>query len=150
MEELPAQAKEATQGIKDTYRDLTSKFSAHLVGQADKLQPPSVLPDVRNDLTPVTVELLQANRSLVEQNERLLLEVRDAQLSLKDETLAHVKTKYEFPLEFMRFVVNTYSSLSEGMALKSREQEHALALQRTRDVIAEAAGAWERLIGPDN
>ena len=58
-----------------------------------------------------------------------------------------MRTKFEFPLEFMRFVVETYSSLSEGMALKSREQEHALALQRTRDVIAEAAGTWERLIG---
>lgn len=150
MEELSAQAKEAAQGIKDTYRDLTSKFSSHLVGQADKLQPPSVLPDVRNDLTPVTEGLLQANRSLVERNEQLVLQVTTAQLLLKDEELAHARTKYEFPLEFMRFVVSTYSSLSEGMALKSREQEHALALKRTQDIIAEAAGAWERMIGTEN
>ena len=132
---------------KDTYRDLAGKFGTHLVGQLDNFQPPSVLPDVRNDLTPVTEELLQANRNLVERNERLLLQVKDAKLELKDEELAHVRTKFEFPLEFMRFVVETYSSLSEGMALKSREQEHALAMQRTRDIIAEAAGTWERLIG---
>lgn len=135
---------------KETYRDLAGRFSSHLVGELDKFQPPSVLPDVRNDLTPVTVELLQANRGLVERNERLIVESKDAQLLLKDEELAHVRTKFEFPLEFMRFVVNTYSSLSEGMALKSKEQEHALALQRTRDVIAEAAGAWERLIGTEH
>ena len=134
---------------KETYRDLAGKFSSHLVGQVDKLQPPSVLPDVRNDLTPVTVDLLQANRGLVERNEQLVLQARDAQLLLKDEQLAHVRTKYEFPLEFMRFVVETYSSLSEGMALKTREQEHALALQRTRDIISEAVGTWERLIGTD-
>ena len=134
---------------KDTYRDLASKFSSHLVGEVDKLQPPSVLPDVRNDLTPVATELLQANRSLIERNEQLLRQEKTAQLALKDEELAHARTKFEFPLEFMRFVVGTYSSLSEGMALKSKEQEHALALQRTRDVIAEAAGAWERLIGTE-
>lgn len=132
---------------KETYRDLAGRFSSHLVGELDKFQPPSVLPDVRNDLTPVTVALLEANRSLVERNERLMVETKDAQLLLKDEELAHARTRFEFPLEFMRFVVNTYSSLSEGMALKSREQEHALAMQRTRDIIAEAAGAWERLIG---
>ena len=53
---------------KDTYRDLAGKFGTHLVGQLDKFQPPSVLPDVRNDLTPVTEELLQANRNLVERS----------------------------------------------------------------------------------
>lgn len=152
MAEIPALAKEAAKAakeLKDTYQDLTGKFSSHLVGQADKLQPPSVLPDVRNDLTPVTVDLLQVNRSLVERNEQLVHQTTAAQLSLKDEQLAHERTKYEFPLDFMRFVVNTYTSLSEGMALKSREQEHALALKRTQDIIGEAAGAWERLVGRD-
>ncbi len=134
---------------KDIYRNLAGRFGTHLVGQLDKFQPPSVLPDVRNDLTPVTEELLQANRNLVERNEQLLRQETNAKLALKDEELAHIRTKYEFPLEFMRFVVETYSSLSEALALKSREQEHALALQRTKDVISEAAGTWERLIGTE-
>lgn len=137
---------EQTRDIKDIYGDLAGRFGTHLVGQLDKFQPPSVLPDVRNDLTPVTEDLLEANRNLVERNEQLLLQVKEAQLSLKDEELAHIRTKYEFPLNFMRFVVETYSSLSEQLALKSREQEHALAMQRTKDVIAEAVSTYERLI----
>lgn len=134
------------QGRKEAYGKLASRFTDHLTGRLEGFNPPTELPDVRNDLTPVAVDLLAANRDLVSKVESLLSSAASADLALKEEELAHQRTKFEFPLEFMRFVVGTYTTLSEGMALKSKEQEHVLALKRTTDVIDEAVRTWERIV----
>ena len=46
----------------------------------------------------------------------------------------------------LKFVTDTYFRLREGMVLKSKEQEHAFAMDRTRDVLSCALDSWEKVV----
>lgn len=94
----------------------------------------------RNDLTPATTDLIEWAKTLVEEH-------RGAVLDKERER----RERFQIELEaqsgkmFLDSVFKVYQSLSEGMVLKNKEQEHELALRKTKDVVAVAIEARDAL-----
>ena len=90
----------------------------------------------RNDIAPTTQELLGWARSAVEE--------------LQAEKLAHADSKSS--RLFLETTLKIYQAVTEGMAFKGKEQEHELAIRRTRDIIGVGVNAWTTMQGllPDD
>ena len=83
----------------------------------------------RNDLTPVADGLIEWTQNLVEE--------------LQAEKLAHLESRAS--RLFLKTVADIYQSVSEGMVLKNKEEEHKLAIRRTNDIISTGIEAWEKM-----
>lgn len=90
----------------------------------------------RNDLTPAVEGLIEW--------------VKDTTRELEAEKVAHgvLQSSSEASRQFIRTVADVYQSVSEGMALKNKTEEHKLAILRTNDIVDTALRAWHEMQGP--